>query len=88
MLHWIYKTQKEANFKIQTIRLDNSGENTALKKLIDGTENQKIKFEFTAPGTPEQNGKIERTFATLYGKTRFLLYSAKLTFLLSKGLWA
>jgi hypothetical protein len=24
MLHWIYKTQKEANVKIKTIRLDNS----------------------------------------------------------------
>jgi transposase InsO family protein len=56
--------------------------------LIDGAPGLKIKFEFTAPGTPEQNGKIERTFATLYGKTRSLLNSAKLTETLRKGLWA
>jgi hypothetical protein len=58
ILHWIYKTQKEANVKNKTIRLDNSGENTALKKLIDRTDNSKIKFEFTAPCTTEPNGKI------------------------------
>jgi transposase InsO family protein len=27
-----------------------------------------IKFEYTAPNTPQQNGKIERKFATLYIK--------------------
>jgi hypothetical protein len=89
MLHWVYKTQKEANVKIKTIRLDNSGENTAFKKLIDRTNNLKIKIEFTAPGTPDEpNGKIKRAFATLYGKTRSLLSSAKLTVPLRKGLWA
>jgi hypothetical protein len=58
MLHWIYNTQKEANFKIKTIRLDNSVENTACMKLIDQTDGLKIRFKFTALGTPEQNGKI------------------------------
>jgi hypothetical protein len=51
MLHWIYKTQKEANVKIKIIRLGNSGENSAFKKLIDRTEKLKIKFEFTTRGT-------------------------------------
>jgi transposase InsO family protein len=26
-----------------------------------------IMFEFTAPGTPQQNGLVERAFATLFG---------------------
>jgi transposase InsO family protein len=38
-----------------------------------------IKFEFTAPNSPQQNGKIERKFATLYGKMRTMLNGAKLT---------
>ena len=48
----------------------------------------KIRFEFTAPGTPQQNGKIERMFATLYGKTRSMLNSARFTNTIRKGLWA
>ena len=29
-----------------------------------------IVFEYTAPGTPQQNGVVERAFATMLGKTR------------------
>jgi transposase InsO family protein len=36
-----------------------------------------FKFEYTAPGTPQQNGKIERKFATLYGMNRAMLNAAK-----------
>jgi hypothetical protein len=46
-----------------------------------------IKFEFTAPGTPQQNGKVERAFATLLGKTRYILNAARITIPLRKGLW-
>ena len=27
-----------------------------------------IQFEFTPPGTPQRNGRIERKFATYYGR--------------------
>jgi hypothetical protein len=50
--------------------------------------NYNIKFEFTAPGTPQQNGKDERAFVTLYGKTRSMLNSARLTTFFSHRLWA
>ena len=36
-------------------------------------QNLKVKVEFTAPHTPEQNGKVKRSFATLLGKTRAML---------------
>ena len=26
------------------------------------------RFEFSAPGTPQQNGVVKRAFATLYGR--------------------
>ena len=29
-----------------------------------------IKFEFTSPGTPQQNGKLERMIETLWSKMR------------------
>jgi transposase InsO family protein len=50
--------------------------------------NYNIKLEFTAPGTQLQNGKVERAFATLYGKNRSMLNSARLTTTFRQGLWA
>ena len=46
-----------------------------------------IKFEYTSPGSPQQNGKCERKFATLYGKVRSMLNGARLTPNLRHGLW-
>jgi transposase InsO family protein len=46
-----------------------------------------IKFEYTAPNTPQQNGKIERKFATLYGKIRSVLNAADFPALLRSRLW-
>ena len=37
-----------------------------------------ILFEYTAPNTPLQNGRIERAFATLYGRVRSMLNAARL----------
>ena len=48
----------------------------------------KISFEFTAPNTPQQNGKVERAFATLYGRVRSMMNGAGLTGSLRNGLWA
>jgi hypothetical protein len=47
-----------------------------------------IKFEFTAPGTPQQHGKVECAFASLFDKTRSMLNSARITIPLRKGIWA
>lgn len=35
-----------------------------------------MKFEYTAPDTPQQNGRVERKFQTLYGRVRAMLYGA------------
>ncbi len=48
-------------------KLDNSGKKNALEKLCK-QEGLGIKFEYTAPGTPQQNGQVERKFQTLYGR--------------------
>jgi hypothetical protein len=33
-------------------------------------------MEFTAPQTPQENGKVERAFATLWGRAKAMLNSA------------
>jgi hypothetical protein len=60
----------------------------AFHKLIQFKPDFHIKFEFTAPGTPQQNGKVERAFYTFFGKPRSTSDAARITIPLRKGLWA
>ena len=60
---------------VKHIRCDNAGENQALEKECIEKE-LGIVFEYTAPGTPQQNGVIERAFATMLGKTRAIMNGA------------
>jgi len=78
---------KTENKEIKYIRCDNSGENTKLREEIE-TEGYNIVFEFTAPDTPQQNGIVERAFATLYGRVRAMLRSSGLDQNFKNGLWA
>jgi hypothetical protein len=88
MIDWLYIVKKKLKLSIKTICLDNSGENMAFHKLIQLKTDFNIKFEFTAPGPLHQNGKAERAFATLFGKTRYMLNADRITIPLRKGLWA
>ena len=54
------------------MRLDNSGENRSLQKECD-KQNLGIIFEFTAPGTPQQNIVVERKIPTLMGRSRAMM---------------
>ena len=63
MLIWIRSLSKKHNIEIKRIRLDNSGENRSLQKECDKA-NIGITFEFTAPGTPQQNSVAERRIPT------------------------
>ena len=69
------------------IRCDNAGENLATEKLCL-QEGLGITFEYSAPNSPQQNGRVERRFATLYGRVRSMLNAAKLNGELRSGLWA
>ena len=71
------KNLKEIGQAVRFIRCDNGGENLSLKKQLDN-EGSNIRFEFTARQTPQQNGKVERAFATLYGRVRAMMTSAGL----------
>ena len=75
MLIWIKGMSKKHNIEIKRIRLDNSGENKNLQKECDKA-NLGIIFEFTAPGTPQQNSVAERRRPTLLGRARAMLIQA------------
>ena len=72
---WIRGLSKKYKIEIKRIRLDNSGENISLQKECDKA-NLGIIFEFTAPGTPQQNSVAERRIPTLMGRARAMLIQA------------
>ena len=74
---WIRGMAKKHRIEIKRIRLDNSGENKSLQKECD-KQNLGIIFEFTAPGTPQQNSIAERRIPTLMGRARTMLIQAGL----------
>ena len=47
-----------------------------------------LNFEYTAPGTPQQNGRVERNFVALYGRVRAMLNGARITLEMRQKLWA
>jgi Reverse transcriptase (RNA-dependent DNA polymerase) len=47
-----------------------------------------IKFEFSGPQTPQQNGKVEKKFQTFYGRIRAMLNCAGLKDTLRSSVWA
>ena len=53
----------------------NSGENKGLQDECE-KQNLGIIFEFTAPGTPQQNSVVERKIPTLMGRSRAMMLKA------------
>ena len=72
---WIKELKAKYGTAIKYIRLDNSGENRSLQKECD-KQNLGIIFEFTAPGTPQQNSVVERKIPTLMGRPRAMMLTA------------
>jgi hypothetical protein len=54
MFDWLQLVKKDISLDVKCIRLDNSGENKYFHQKVQRS-NYKIMFEFTAPGTPQQN---------------------------------
>jgi hypothetical protein len=85
LIKFLKSLEQEGNI-VQYIRCDNSGENNKFRDMCI-EEKFKIKFEFTAPNTPQQNGIVERAFATLYGRIRAMLNGSGFSDHIKRGLW-
>ena len=72
---WIKELKAKYGIDIKYIRLDNSGEKRSLKQECD-KQNLGIIFEFTAPGTPQQNSVVEREIPTLMGRSKAMMIRA------------
>ena len=73
--------------QVKTIRCDNAGENLKFEETCKH-QGLKVKFEYTAPGTPQQNGKVERKFANLAGMIRAMMQAAEIEQPFRGLLWA
>ena len=51
-------------------------------------ERMGVQFEYTIPGTPQQNGQGEQKFATLFNRICEMLNSGKFSSVLRNSLWA
>ena len=71
---------------VRFVRCDNLGENVALQRTCE-KEGLGLQFELTTPGTPQQNGKVERKFATLYGRMCVMLHGSNIEGALRCQVW-
>ena len=71
---------------MKIIRCNNAGENIVLERESDKNE-LGIIFEYTAPGTPQQNGVVERAFVTVMGHARAMMNHAGFTMVKRQELW-
>ena len=71
---------------MKIIRCDNAGENKVLERESDKNE-LGIIFEYTAPGSPQQNGVEERAFVTVMGRARAMINHAGFTMAKRQQLW-
>ena len=71
---------------MKIIRCENAGENKVLERESDKNE-LGIIFEYTAPGTPQQNGVVEKAFVTVMGRTRAMMNDAGFTMAKRQQLW-
>ena len=81
----INKIRNNYGITTKTIRCDNAGENKSLEKEII-EKGMNMRFEYTATNTPQQNGRVERKFATNYGRIRLMLPGAGIEGALRKSL--
>ena len=73
------KLEQITGMKIQKWRQDNASENKALANRMNDAEwNFKCTFEYTAPGTPQQNSLVEVSFRYLAGLVRAVANMAHL----------
>ena len=72
---WIKGLKAKYGIYVKYVMLDNSMENRSLQKDCE-KQNLGIIFDFTAPGTPQQNSVVERKIPTLIWRSRAMMIEA------------
>ena len=86
IIEWIKALKARHEIQVKIIRCDNAGENKVLERESDKNE-LGIIFEYKAPGTPQQNGAVERAFVTVMGRARAMMNHAGFTMAKRQQLW-
>ena len=86
IIDWIKALKARHKIQVKIIRCDNAGENKVLERESD-KKDWGIIFEYTAPGTPQQNGVVERAFVTVMGRARAMMNHAGFTVAKRQQLW-
>ena len=69
IIDWMKALKAKHEIQVKIIRCHNAGENKALETESDKNDMGMI-FEYSAQGTPQQNGVVERAFVTVMGHAR------------------
>ena len=78
IIDWIKALKARHKIQVKNIRCDNAGENKVLERESDKID-LGIISEYTSPGTPQQNGVVERAFVTVMGRARAMMNHAGFT---------
>ena len=87
MLDFIKNLKNKYNMQAQYLYHDNADENVVFEEAYK-QKGLGLEFKCTAPGTPQQNGHIERKFANLFNQVHAMLNCDKFNDFLCNGLWA
>ena len=68
MLDWTTGEEKKGSMILGKYRCDNAPEHYVFQTLAKSKLKTNKTFQFTAPHTPEHNGRVERKYAILFGK--------------------
>ena len=85
-IEWIKALKARHEIQVKIIRCDSAGENKVLERESDKNE-LGIIFEYTAQGTPQQNGVVERAFVMVMGRARAMMNHAGFTMAKRQQLW-
>ena len=86
IIDWIKALKARHKIQVKIIRCHNAGENKVLERESDKKE-LGIILEYTAPGTPQQDGVVERAFVTVTGRARATMNHAGFTMAKRQQLW-
>ena len=86
IIDWIKALKARHKIQVKIIRCYNVGENKVRERESDKNE-LGIIFGYTAPGTPQHIGVVERAFVTVMGRARAMMNHAGFTMAKRQQLW-